>query len=85
MDEGLEYFYCCAAAGDKDGMLLVNFDSAEEAAIFVRLTLNGSGSHAVITRVNDRYPNGMTYEENWFFDHAVLKIEAGEMIYIELG
>ena len=84
MDEGISNFYCCAAAGDKDGMLLVNFDPAEEAAIFVRLTLNGSGRHAVITRVNDRYPDGMTYEENWFFDHAVLKIEAGEMIYIEL-
>lgn len=85
MDEGLSNFYCCAAAGEKDGILLANFDPEKEDPITVRLMINGGGKKAVITRVNEENPNGKTVEENWSFKHAVLKIEAGEFIYIELN
>ena len=85
MNEGLSNFYCCAATtGEKDGMLLVNFNSNDKTAITVRLTINGSRKHAVITRVNNRFPDGVTNKENWLFDYAVINIEAGEMVYIEL-
>lgn len=86
MDEGLDYFYCCAASGENNGMLLTNFNLAEDAqSITIRLAINGGGEHAEITRINGRHPEGITTEESWFFNHAVLEIKPGEVIYIELN
>lgn len=86
MDEGIDYFYCCAATGEKDGILLTNFNPAEDASsVTIRLKINGGGKRAAITRINDRYVDGVTTEERWFFNHAVLEIQAGEVVYIELS
>ena len=86
MDEGIDYFYCCAATGEKDGILLTNFNPAEDASsVTIRLKINGGGKRAAITRINDRCVDGVTTEERWFFNHAVLEIQAGEVVYIELS
>ena len=85
MDEGLEYFYCCAATGEKNGILMANFNLAENAqSVMIRLTAKSGGEHAVITRINDKYPNGITTEEKWLHNHTVLKIKPGEVIFIEI-
>lgn len=85
MEESLGNLYYCAAAGEKNGILLTNFSTEKDSADTIRLNVNGAGNEAVITRVNEENPNGKTTEENWMFDHAVLEIEAGEIIYIEIN
>lgn len=84
MDEGLENFYCCAATGEKLGILLTNFNPKEESSVKIRLQTKNGGKNAVITRVNEWYPNGITTEEKWLFNHTVLEIKSGEVVYVEL-
>lgn len=83
MEEGLEQFYCCAASDQNEGgILLANFDSK---AVTIKLRINSGGENALITRVNEKYEDGIVSEEKRFFNRVVLKIEAGETLYIELN
>ena len=70
---------------EKNGILMANFNLAENAqSVMIRLTAKSGGEHAVITRINDKYPNGITTEEKWLHNHTVLKIKPGEVIFIEI-
>ncbi|MDO4173563.1 MAG: hypothetical protein Q4D42_02250 [Eubacteriales bacterium] len=73
--------YCCAAKGDRNGILLVN--SGSEAKRFL-LKLSGDQRDASITRVNRDHPDGVTEQKNWMLGVAAIRMEAGEVLYISL-
>lgn len=75
--------YCCAAAGEKKGILLANCGAGEESEFMFKLKMEGCGKKTAITRISEEYPNGKTEKKWTLFDQMILKMKAGEIIYIE--
>ena len=84
-EETADSLYCCAAADGKGnyGILLANYNAGEETPVYISLKLQGAGKHVKITRVGENHPNGDTEEHWWLWNRGNLRIEPGELLYIE--
>ena len=78
----LDGLYGCAASGDKKGIFLVNYSASGQKTISLHLKLKGAGKNGVITRVNERFPDGITENVSSVWGRISLTIEPYEMVYI---
>ena len=84
-DGELDGLYACAASGEKKGIFLVNYSAGGGKTISLRLKLKGTGKNGVITRVNERFPDGVTKNVSSGWGGISLTIEPYEMIYLEFA
>ncbi|MGN1014127.1 MAG: hypothetical protein ACI4PM_02080 [Butyricicoccus sp.] len=73
--------YCCAATGESNGILLVNY-SAEQRNFLLKL--HSGKRHATLTRINQDNPDGKTQKTSWPLGVAKVRMEPGEVLYISL-
>ncbi len=82
--EETEGIYCMAAAGDKDYILLANYNADKPKKAVIKLQYTGDKETAKITRINEASPNGDMKEETWRFHQRTVTVEPGETVCIEL-
>lgn len=87
VSEGLEGIYAMASTGESgDSILIASYseDMETETATEVQLAFKGERKQATVTRISEKYPEGITTNHTWLFNRTVLRIEPGEVIFIEL-
>lgn len=86
VSEGLDGIYALAATGENsDSFLIANYNGESlEKPVEVRLRFEGDREQASVTRINQEHPEGITTNYQWFLNRAILNIEPGEVIFIEL-
>lgn len=82
-DDGMDSVYYLAASGEKDSVLLTNYDGKKSVEVAVKY--DGDKKKAAITRINEELPEGVTAEKKVFFNTIILNVKPNEIIYVELS
>lgn len=77
-------YYCAAASDSEKGILLVNYN---ENSVQIKVNLEGIGciDTAEVSKVNEKYPDGISENKLFLFGSRLFTLDSGEIMYISFA